>query len=303
MTSTDPYIQPAWQQGDWDWSLGLRRSNVRFDVDDHYIVGLNGDDSGSVRYRKTAPAVGVLWRATPLLNLYASYGTGFETPTLGEIAYASTGGFNLGLQPSTSRQFELGLKAYVGERTRVNLAAFQIHTEDEIVIDVSSGGRSSYKNAGTTLRQGLEFAVETELTRTVSARGALTVMRAVYDEAFGSVPEGKRIPGVPRVSAWGEVAWKPMAGLSTAMEVVHRSAVEVNDMNEDKAAPAYTLFNLRLVAEQQSGPWTFGQTLRLDNVFDRKHVASVIVGDRNGRYYEPGPGRNLYGGVQVGYRF
>ena len=303
VTSTDPYIQAAWQQGDWDWSLGLRRSNVRFDVDDHYIVGLNGDDSGSVRYRKTAPAVGVLWRATPLLNLYASYGTGFETPTLGEIAYASTGGFNLGLQPSTSRQFELGLKAYVGERTRVNLAAFQIHTEDEIVIDVSSGGRSSYKNAGTTLRQGLEFAVETELTRTVSARGALTVMRALYDEAFGSVPEGKRIPGVPRVSAWGEVAWKPMAGLSTAMEVVHRSAVEVNDMNEDKAAPAYTLFNLRLVAEQQSGPWTFGQTLRLDNVFDRKHVASVIVGDRNGRYYEPGPGRNLYGGVQVGYRF
>ncbi|ENO87216.1 TonB-dependent receptor family protein [Thauera linaloolentis] len=303
VTSTDPYVQATWQQGDWDWSLGVRHSNVRFEVDDHYVAGANGDDSGSVRYRKTTPAVGVLWRATPLLNLYASFGTGFETPTLGETAYSSSGAFNLGLEPSTSRQFELGLKAYVGERTRLNLAAFQIDTKNEIVGDGAIGGRNFYKNAGKTLRQGLELAVETELAHNLSARGALTVMRAIYDEAFDTIDDGNRIPGVPRVSAWGELAWKPMAGLSTALEAVHRGAVEVNDTNTDKAAPSYTLLNLRLVAEQQSGPWTFSQTLRLDNVFDREHIASVIVGDRNGRYYEPGPGRNVYGGVQASYRF
>ena len=128
-------------------------------------------------------------------------------------------------------------------------------------------------------------------------------MRAIYDESFNTVDSGNRIPGVPRVSAWGELAWKPMAGLSTALEAVHRSAVEVNDSNTGKAAPSYTLLNLRLVAEQQSGPWTFSQLLRLDNVFDRKHIASVIVGDGNGRFYEPGPGRNVYGGVQASYRF
>jgi len=303
VTSTDPYVQATWQQGDWDWSLGVRHSNVRFEVDDHYITAANGDDSGSVRYRKTTPAVGVLWRATPLLNLYASFGTGFETPTLGEIAYSSSGGFNLGLKPSTSRQFEVGLKAYLGERTRLNLAAFQIDTKNEIVSAGAVGGRTSYKNAGKTLRQGLELAIETEFTDTLSARVALTAMRAIYDEAFDSVDDGNRIPGVPRVSAWGELAWKPMAGLTTALEAVHRGAVEVNDTNIGKAAPAYTLLNLRLVAEQQSGPWTFSQLLRLDNVFDRKYIGSVIVGDGNGRFYEPGPGRNVYGGVQASYRF
>ncbi len=303
VTSTDPYIQANWRLNDWDWSLGVRHSNVRFKVKDHYIVGANGDDSGSGRYRKTTPAVGVLWRATPLLNLYVSLGTGFETPTLGEIAYSPTGGFNLGLEPSTSRQFEVGLKAYVGENTRVNLAAFQINTDDEIVVAGASGGRSFYTNAGKTLRQGFELALETELTRSVSARAALTVMRATYDEAFADVPKDNDIPGVPQVSAWGELAWKPVAGLTTAMEAVYRSEVEVNDANTDKAAPAYTLFNLRLVTEQESGPWTFSQTVRLDNVFDRKHISSVIIGDRNGRYYEPGPGRNVYAGVQASYRF
>ena len=84
---------------------------------------------------------------------------------------------------------------------------------------------------------------------------------------------------------------------------MHRSKVQVNDNDDDRPAPAYTLVNLRLGAEQQSGPWTFNQLLRLDNVFDRKYVGSVIVGDRNGRYYEPGPGRSVYGGVRATYRF
>lgn len=304
VTSLDPYVQASWQQGKWDWTLGLRHSNVEFDVDDAFIVGANGDDSGSVRYRKTTPAIGVLYRVTPLLNVYASAGTGFETPTLGELSYTPNGqGFNFGLKPSTSRQFELGLKAYTGETTRINVAVFQITTDDEIVVAGSVGGRTSYTNAGKTLRQGLELAAETEFTRTLSARGALTVMRAVYDEAFGTVPEGKRIPGVPRVSAYAELAWKPMAGLTTAVEAVHRSKVEVNDLNSDHPAPAHTLVNLRLGAEQQSGPWTFSQLLRLDNLFDRKHIGSVIVGAGFGRYYEPGPGRSVYGGVRATYRF
>lgn len=303
VTSTDPYVQAVWRQGDFDWTLGVRHSEVKFDVDDKFIVGANRDDSGSVSYSQTSPAFGVLWRVTPLLNLYASYGRGFETPTLNELSYSAAGGFNFDLEPARSRQAEIGLKAYVGADTRINAALFQIRTDDEIVVAAASGGRTSYANAGTTLRRGLELAVDSKLARTLSARGALTVMRAVYDETTATVESGKRIPGIPAVTAYGELAWQPLAGLTTAVEAIHRSKVYVDDANADRAAPAYTLVNLRLAAEQQSGPWTFSELLRLDNLFDREHIASVIVGDRNGRYYEPGPGRNLYGGVRVSYRF
>lgn len=303
VTSTDPYVQAVWRQGDFDWTLGLRHSEVEFDVDDKFIVGANRDDSGSVSYSQTSPAVGVLWRLTPLLNLYASYGKGFETPTLNELSYSASGGFNFDLKPARSRQAEIGLKAYVGEHTRVNAAVFQIRTDDEIVVASASGGRTSYTNAGTTLRRGLELSAETSFTPTLSARGALTVMRAVYDETTATVEDGKRIPGIPAVTAYAELAWKPMAGLTTAVETIHRSKVYVDDANADHVAPAYTLVNLRLAAEQKSGPWTFSELLRLDNLFDREHIASVIVGDRNGRYYEPGPGRSLYGGVRVSYQF
>jgi len=306
MTSTDPYVQAVWRQGDFDWSLGVRHSRVKFEVDDKYVVTGNGDDSGSVTYRRTTPAAGVLWRVSPLLNLYASVGAGFETPTMTEAAYtAGNGGFNFNLKPSRSRQAEIGLKAYVGESTRINAAVFQIETRDEIVVAGSSGGRTFYTNAGRTLRQGLELAAEADLGHKLSTRASFTLLRAVYDEAFGSVPEGKRLPGVPAVSAYAELAWKPLAGVTTAVEGIYRSKVYVNDLNNAEPAPAYALMNLRLAAEQQSGDWTFGEMLRLDNVFDRKYIGSVIVNETSPipRYYEPGPGRSLYGGVQVSYRF
>ncbi|HAG75133.1 MAG TPA: TonB-dependent receptor [Thauera sp.] len=308
ITSTDPYIQALWKQGPWQWSAGVRHSRVAFKVDDRYIVGINGDDSGSARYSETTPALGVVYAFSPVLNAYASYGEGFETPTLNELSYATPStGFNFGLQPSTSKQAELGLKAFVGDTTRVNAAVFRIETKDEIVVAESSGGRTSYQNAGRTLREGIELAAESEFTDKLTGRLSLTWLNAQYDEAFSSrgatVPAGNRIPGVPRFAAYAELAWKPIAELTVAGEALYRSKVYVNDLNDDPPAPGYTLFNLRLSAEQEHGPWTLAQLLRIDNVFDRKHVGSVIVGESFRRYYEPGPERSWYAGASASYRF
>ncbi|HRK12423.1 MAG TPA: TonB-dependent receptor [Thauera sp.] len=312
ITSTDPYIQALWKQGPWQWSAGVRHSRVAFKVDDRYIVGTNGDDSGSARYSETTPALGVVYALSPVTNVYASAGLGFETPTLNELSYSpADGSFNLGLKPSTSRQAELGIKTFVGDSTRINAAVFRIETEDEIVVAGSSGGRTTFKNAGKTLRQGLEMALESELAHNLTARASFTYLKAEYDEAFTTrigmadvtIPAGNRLPGIPKLSAYAELAWKPIEAVTLAGEVIYRDKLEVHDRNIDRAAPSYTLFNLRLSAEQQQGPWTFGQLLRIDNVFDRKHVGSVIVGDSNGRYYEPGPERSWYAGASASYRF
>jgi iron complex outermembrane recepter protein len=39
--------------------------------------------------------------------------------------------------------------------------------------------------------------------------------------------------------------------------------------------------------------------VRLNNMFDRHYVGSVIVDDGNSRYFEPGPGFNVLGGVSI----
>jgi iron complex outermembrane recepter protein len=308
VTSTAPYVQAVWERGDWQWSAGLRHSTVKFRVEDDYIVGANGDDSGSVSYRRATAAAGVLWKAHPALNLYASLGTGFETPTLGELSYSGAGGgFNFELQPATSRQFEIGAKAFLGANTRLNAALFAVRTKNEIVVAQSSGGRTSYANAARTRRHGLELALESELAPTLTLRGALTWMEAEYASSFtgggGTVPAGNRLPGVPRLSASAELAWEATRGLTLSAEALHRGDMTVNDGDSARRAPAHTLLNLALTAEQRRGPWVFEQLLRLDNVFDREYVSSVIVGQAQGRFYEPGPTRSWFAGVSLRYGF
>ena len=312
ITSVDPYLQGMLKSGPWLWSLGVRHSRVSFKVEDKYIATGNPDDSGSVRFSETTPALGVTYALSPATNLYASIGAGFETPTLNELSYATpSSGFNFNLKPSTSHQAELGIKTFVGDNTRVNAALFRIETDDEIVVARSEEGRTSYKNAGKTLRQGVELAVESAFSRNWTGHASVTYLEADYDEAFMTriggvdveIPAGNRIPGVPRLSAFAELAWKPIEAVTIAGEALYRGKVHVHDLNVDKPALAHTLFNIRLSAEQQHGPWTFGQLVRVDNLFDRKHIGSVIVGESNQRYYEPGLERSLYAGVNASYRF
>lgn len=308
VTSLDPYAQATWAIGNWTLQGGLRYSTVEVDVDDKYIVGANGDDSGTRRYEKATPSISIGYAFTPDLNGYLSVGKGFETPSQAELAYSQgNSGFNYGLEPSKSTQYEIGLKARIAEETRVNAAIFQINTDDEIVVLENRDGRTSYQNAGKTLRRGFELGVESQFTEQWSAALAYTYLTATYDSRFAAgnaiVDKGNDLPGVPRTTLFGELAWKPLDGISTALEGLYRSKVYVEDTNAEKAAPSYAVFNWRTRFEQHVGPWKTHQTLRLDNLLDRQYVGSVIVGDGNRRFYEAAPGRSWYAGAGVEYQF
>ena len=74
--------------------------------------------------------------------------------------------------------------------------------------------------------------------------------------------------------------------------------VYVNDRNTD-FAPAYTVANVRAGLAQMLGRVSLREFVRVNNVFDRKYAGSVIVGDTNGRFFEPAPPRNWFVGMNV----
>jgi len=303
VTSVDPYVQLEWERDKWVLSGGVRHSRVDFDVKDRYLS--NGDDSGGTDFRHTTPLVGVLYKISPTLNVYASAARGFETPTMNESFYSGTGGgFNFALAPSIGTHLEAGVKAMVASGVRVNAALFQVKTKDELVVDASSGGRTSYRNASATLRQGGELSVDAELGGGWNARMALSMLHAIYDEGFGTVPQGSRLPGIAKTSFFGELGWKEAAGrYGAALETIANSRVYADDSNSATPAPGYGIVNARVQANQQLGGWRLRQFARLNNLFDRDYVGSVIVGDANRRYYEAAPGRNWALGISAQYQF
>jgi len=313
-TNIDQYAQASWSVLDnVDVHAGLRHTKIKLEVDDAFVTGpgSNGDSSGSKTYQKTTPVLGAVWKVTPALNLYANYGKGFETPTFIEVAYADPAagsGPNLSLKPSTSRNFEVGTKAFLGDNTIANLAVFKTLTDDEIVVLNNVFGRSSYTNAGKTKRNGMEFSIDTRFDNNISLFGAYTLLNAKFDDTYtnalgNTVNSGNVIPGTYHTQIYGEVAWKhDPSGFRTAFEARHNSKAYVDDINSESTR-SYTVFNIRAGFEQQISQWRLSEFVRVENIFDKEYIGSVRVNDNNGRFYEPAAGRNWLLGFNASYRF
>ncbi|WP_064161168.1 TonB-dependent receptor PqqU, partial [Klebsiella pneumoniae] len=295
MWNVDPYLQTQWQLTDkLSLDAGVRYSSVWFDSNDYYITPGNGDDSGDASYHKWLPAGSLKYALTDAWNVYLSAGRGFETPTINELSYRSDNqsGLNFGLKPSTNDTVEIGSKTRIGNGL-FTAALFQTNTDNEIVVDSSSGGRTSYKNAGKTRRQGMELGLDQQFGESWRLKAAWTWLDATYrtnvcDDASCN---GNRIPGIARNMGYASFGYQPEQGWYAGSDIRYMSDIMANDENTAKA-PSWTVVGLTTGYKWSYGRMDMDLFGRIDNLFDREYVGSVIVNESNGRYYEPAPGRN-----------
>ncbi|SBM99578.1 putative iron outer membrane receptor [Klebsiella variicola] len=306
MWNVDPYLQTQWQLTDkLSLDAGVRYSSVWFDSNDYYITPGNGDDSGDASYHKWLPAGSLKYALTDAWNVYLSAGRGFETPTINELSYRSDNqsGLNFGLKPSTNDTVEIGSKTRIGNGL-FTAALFQTNTDNEIVVDSSSGGRTSYKNAGKTRRQGMELGLDQQFGESWRLKAAWTWLDATYrtnvcDDASCN---GNRIPGIARNMGYASFGYQPEQGWYAGSDIRYMSDIMANDENTAKA-PSWTVVGLTTGYKWSYGRMDMDLFGRVDNLFDREYVGSVIVNESNGRYYEPASGRNYGIGLNLAWRF
>jgi iron complex outermembrane receptor protein len=290
----------------WAASLGVRTGRVEFRSEDHYIMGSNLDDSGTVSYRYTNPVLAVQWRPSSELNTYLSVGRGFESPTLNELAYRPDGqaGFNIDLKAQKSQQLELGAKWRPADGAlSLDAALFDARSDDEIGVATNRGGRSTFRNVGRTQRRGAELALNARLSSSLRAVLSATTLQATYTDGFTvcaalpcitttvPVPAGNRIAGTMARSAYAELAWAPLAGVELAAEARGQGRVPVNDVNSDFAG-GFGLLALRARWQKETAIGRLELLGRVDNLADRRVAGSVIVNEGNSRFFEPAPGRS-----------
>ena len=304
----DPYLQASWQFLPlWKVDAGLRYSTVHFNSNDHYISVNNPDDSGNAKYSKLLPSVALGWQAQDNLNLYASYARGFETPTFNEISYRSDNngvastGLNFELKPSVNNTYELGAKTQLADGL-LTAAVFQTTTQDEIVTAQNSNGRSSYKNAGRTKRNGFETSWNGTIKNHLKANMAYTYINATYRDSSGSFIDGNYLPGVAKQSAYAGIEWAPAQGWQAGADINYLDKVYVNDQNND-AAPSHATTGLHAGYVWQLPQWTIRSYGRIDNLFDKSYAGSVIVNESNQRYFEPADGRNWSTGISLSFNY
>ena len=148
---------------------------------------------------------------TDAWNVYSPPVAASETPTINELSYRSDNqsGLNFGLQPSTNDTVEIGSKTRIGNGL-FTAALFQTDTDNEIVVDASSGRPYQLQNAGKpVVRDGA--GAGSAVWRELAFESGLDWLDATYrtnvcDDASCN---GNRIPGIARNMGYASFGYQP----------------------------------------------------------------------------------------------
>lgn len=300
------FLQDIYQLSDRiSMTLGLRYDDIGFDVEDQYLA--DGNDSGSISFDEFSPSFALLWSPIESINLYGRIATSFETPTTTEFANPTgSGGFNSALKPQTATSYEIGMKGKLHDKVHYDISLFTMDVNDELVpfeVPVFTD-KDFFRNAGKSTRKGLESSVTIELLPELTTTLSYTWSDFEFDRYTtpSGTYNGNEIPGIPRHQFYGEIAYKHPNGLYLYWDIQTVSRYYADDANS-AVNPAYVVSNFRAGYEGIFGNWRLGPFVGFNNLFDESYNGNVRINSFGGRYYEPAPGFNTYGGVSVRYTF
>ncbi len=249
--------------------------------------------------RKFSPRIGVNYTLIDDVSVYGAVGTGFQTPTQGEL------GTNTDLKPQEAINYEVGLKGRFSGGHSLDVALFYTSIEDEIIKLMDEAGVTLYDNAGETLHQGIELSGKVQVLSGLY----LGVSYSYSDFTFEEFEEMKSERGsVTSYSRNGNrMPLVPEHQYSVFLDYVHSSGVNARlntntwekyyvDAANSETYEGFTVVNARLGYD-----WNYARLfIVLDNIFDEEYAAKVTKSYGTTRYTPAAPRTWMAG---ISYKF
>ena len=265
----------------FDLRIGGRYDNFDQRLTDRAAAG-RVTRSGESRF---SPQIGAVWRATPSVSLYATYGENFRPLSGADFAGNA---FN----PNLSESLEAGIKyATADGRMSVTASVFSIQQGNILVADPVNAGFTLA--AGEAQSRGFEFDFNGEIVEGLNlwvsyAYVDAEVENAVADPDFGKlIPPGDGLLNIPDHTLNVQLAYSTQIAqrdVRVGGGVLHVSD-RLGEVGTTFELPDYTL--ARVFAEAEL---TEGVRLRLDidNLFDTTWYSNSI----SQLWVQPGTPRN-----------
>ena len=304
VTSYGMYIRDALQLSDSvTLTLGARYDTVRYDVDDR--TGESG--SSDIDFDETSPMIGLVWNVNPAMNVYGNIARSFDPPTTTELANPDgPSGFNPDLEPQTATNYEIGMKGLLPGSVRYEVALFHIDVDDELVrYELAGADQSFYENAGSSTHEGLEAALTMELLPYLTVNLAYTLSDFTFDrfrDREGNRFDGNKIPGVPDNQIHVGLSYRHPDGFYAGWDLLYAESFFADNANTVKS-DSYTLSGLRAGYAHEWNGLEISPFVGINNLLDEEYFDNVRLNAGFGRYFEPAPERNYYGGIGVRYDF
>ncbi|GAC1035032.1 TonB-dependent receptor [Pseudomonas sp. No.21] len=245
-------------------TLGARLQRVEVDSSEP------GEPDQRYDERATSPALGVVWRTTEALSLYANY---MEGLTQGQTAPETASNAGQVFAPYRSKQVEAGIKYDMGNLTST-LSVFRIekpayYTENGYL-----------RPDGEQRNQGLELNLFGEPLGGVRILGGAMLLDAELTRTANGSNDGNRAIGAPVLNANLGVEWDlpQVQGLTLTARAIHTGAQYLDPANTQKA-DAWQRYDLGARYAFSVGETDVTLRASVENVMDKAYWASANVPD------------------------
>jgi iron complex outermembrane receptor protein len=251
-------------------------------------VGLD-DDGAVLPYAHTdigfwLPNVALVYKVRPNVSTYVSYSQGLEH---GGVAPMGTVNEHRALDPSKSKQVEVGIKADIRQDLSASVSLFQIRKGLEY-----TDAAKTYVRNGEAQNRGLEMALAGRATRELTVGVSATALNTQQNGTGSADLDGKRVTDVAafKSSVYADYALPQVQGLSVGANWQY-SGKKAFDAANTVFVPSYHVVNLTASYATRLG--NVGTTFRagIDNAFDKFYWRDVTP-DLGG-YLMPGASRTF----------
>jgi iron complex outermembrane receptor protein len=305
------------QQAEWQGSekllitLGLSENFSSFEIDRQ--IDATGGPLG-IQKRKfdpiLVPRMAFNYQLNSSSSIFTSLSSGFSPPTIDEVR-TNEGSLNLDLEAEKGLNTELGYR--LGrERLNVEATAFYFQLKQTITTYTNEQGVVLFRNAGSTDQKGIEIAIDYALIQnSTSFFRDLKVGTAYTGNYFKFKDYQKRdddfsgndLTGVSPNTLVSRIDLRTSPGIYVNLTHQFTDEIPLNDANT-VYQDAYNLVNLRFGWAKWIGKaWELEAFGGVDNLLDESYSLGNDLNPFGGRYYQPAPTRNWYGGIKVAFNY
>jgi iron complex outermembrane receptor protein len=278
--------------------LSFRYDNIKNELSDKLNDPL--DLSGSANFDKFTSRFGASYSFGDAFTLFANWGQGFLPPSTEELSSnpANPGGFNNNLEPATSNGVDIGGRLTAFDFLYCDLTLFYLQTDndfDRYRIE-ERPLETFYRNAGSSERYGAEIYATANLLDNLNLQVAYTYSHFKYTDP--EALDGNWLPNSPEHQLSFDIAYKPIKKLTIGLGADINSKWYIFSDNPNLTQDGFQLINARVAYDLN----IFGTNCQIavfgKNLSDQKWMAFTEP-DPDGNSYQPGPGREFFGQINI----
>jgi iron complex outermembrane receptor protein len=255
-----------------------------------------------------SPKLGLLYEVDPETQIYFNASRSFEPPSFSELSIIGGVPGVLNVKPQTATTLEIGTR---GARGRVawDFSYYYAWLDDEYLALGVPGGVTTTTNAGRTIHQGIEFALNADLLRNLCTASNENYDRLALRQNFlwndfrfaRDARWGDRmLPGIPPFYYRAELLYEHPCGFYCGPNREWSPHPFAADLARTTFAYPYALLGLKLGYRTKKGVSFFVEARNLtdENYSPTTGVVQNATVAGSTAVFLPGDGRAFYAGVE-----